>query len=124
MYWLITYIMSLVFYANGIQVKNIPPYRSLQGLEITIHSFQPDSLTTVIPFTRAGNLIVVKGKADSTEGNFILDTGAPNLVLNITYFRQYTSTRTDEEQSGVTGSGPQIVKTMIREFDLGRMKYS
>jgi hypothetical protein len=124
MNWLITYMMSLMFSANGIRVNHIPHYRNSHGLQITIPSIQPDSLTTIIPFTRAGNLIVVKGKADSTEGNFILDTGAPNLVLNITYFREYTSTRSDEEQSGVTGSGPQVVKTMIREFDLGRMNYS
>jgi hypothetical protein len=31
-------------------------------------------LHCVIPFTRAGNLIVVKAKVDTTEGNFILDT--------------------------------------------------
>ena len=46
-----------------------------------------DSSSCIIPFSRAGNLIVVKAKADTIEGNFILDTGAPNLVLNIIYFR-------------------------------------
>lgn len=39
-----------------------------------------------LPFTRAGNLILVTGKIGNQTGNFILDTGAPYLVLNETYF--------------------------------------
>src|SRR5689334_18413774 len=58
-----------------------------------------DSLSCVLPFSRAGNLILIRAKADSTEGNFILDTGSPTLVLNITYFRHYNTTvRTDAEE--------------------------
>jgi len=45
-----------------------------------------DSVNVTIPFNRAGNLIIIKAIADTTEGNFILDTGAPHLVLNMTYF--------------------------------------
>jgi len=43
--------------------------------------------TIVIPIKRAQNLIVVEAKIDTMQGNFILDTGAPYLVLNQTYFR-------------------------------------
>ncbi|HYH13741.1 MAG TPA: hypothetical protein VD794_00880, partial [Flavisolibacter sp.] len=45
-----------------------------------------DTASCVIPFTRVGNLILVKAHIDSIVGNFILDTGAPHLILNITYF--------------------------------------
>jgi hypothetical protein len=84
-----------------------------------------DSSSCIIPFTRAGNLILIKAKADTTEGNFILDTGAPNLVLNITYFRDYPSTTiTDAEQTSVTGSTPMVVKTQVKKFLLGSQTYS
>src|SRR6218665_4220855 len=36
-----------------------------------------DSADCVIPFTRVGNLIVIKGRVNDVEGNFILDTGGP-----------------------------------------------
>src|SRR5882757_11370346 len=70
----------------------------IPGLDPVVTS---DSSTCVIPFSRAGNLILIKAKADTTEGNFVLDTGAPGLVLNLTYFRNYpVTTEINEEQSG------------------------
>ncbi|MFY0672708.1 MAG: retropepsin-like domain-containing protein [Bacteroidia bacterium] len=53
-----------------------------------------------IPFTRAGNLIVVNGKIGDVTGSFILDTGAPYLVLNKTYFSG--AQQTSLVASGVT----------------------
>jgi hypothetical protein len=47
-----------------------------------------DFKTLIIPIKRVQNLIVVEARLDSMVGNFILDTGSPNLVLNKTYFRQ------------------------------------
>jgi len=35
-----------------------------------------------IPFTQAGNLIIVSAKADHLSGNFIFDTGSEYLILN------------------------------------------
>src|SRR6185295_2646899 len=84
---------------------------------------KPDTIVT-IPFNRAGNLIIIKGKADSTEGNFILDTGAPGLVLNLTYFRDYTLTQTDASQTGITGSSSTAMKTNMRDFSFGTFNYS
>ena len=64
-----------------------------------------DSPNAVLHFRRAGNLILIKAKADTTEGYFILDTGAPYLVLNMTYFRDYpASTELDGVQGGITGA--------------------
>ncbi|HVG42693.1 MAG TPA: pepsin/retropepsin-like aspartic protease family protein, partial [Chitinophagaceae bacterium] len=97
--------------------------RPLSLDEIVSKDAESDSCS--IPFTRAGNLILIKAKADTTEGNFILDTGAPNLVLNITYFRDYPSTTTvDAEQTGITGSTPMVVKTSVKKFLLGSQTYS
>jgi predicted aspartyl protease len=44
------------------------------------------ALVKTIAFTRAGNLIIINGKIGDQNGSFILDTGAPYLVLNQTYF--------------------------------------
>jgi hypothetical protein len=67
---------------------------------------------------------MVKAKADTTEGNFILDTGAPNLVLNITYFRDYPLTNIpDGDQTSITGSTATINKTSVKELCFGSLKY-
>ena len=84
-----------------------------------------DSLVAIIPFTRAGNLVLIQAKADTLEGNFILDTGAPGLVLNITYFRDYPSTSAATgDQGGITGSTSVEDPTMISRFSFGAVRYS
>ena len=86
---------------------------------------QGDTNTMAIPFSRAGNLIVVKAKADTLEGNFILDTGAPYLVLNLTYFRDYPQRQVEQtEQTSMTGSSPTVARTTIRTFSFGKLDYS
>lgn len=83
-----------------------------------------DSSNIIIPFSRAGNLILVQGKVDTTEGNFILDTGAPDLVLNLTYFRNYTPVYSaDKDQGGITGSVTGAEKVAVEKFTLGGIKY-
>ncbi len=100
---------------------------SLQKKELKLSLPDPiistDSPTCIIPFTRAGNLILITAKVDTIIGNFILDTGAPNLVLNITYFRDYpVHSSSDQEQSGIAGSAARI-QTDVNRFTLGPMRY-
>jgi hypothetical protein len=91
---------------------------------IKISAIAVDSVSSIIPFTRVGNLIVVKAQADTTAGNFILDTGSPGLVLNLTYFRNYPTTLlTDGDHSGITGSSPYIIQTSVKSFSLGALSY-
>lgn len=83
-----------------------------------------DSANCVIPFTRVGNLIVVQGKVDGMDGNFILDTGAPKLILNLTYFRNYAGTSSAEEESGgITGGASGASPTMVNNFSFGPVHY-
>lgn len=69
--------------------------------------------------------MVLKARTDSIEGNFILDTGAPGLVLNITYFRDYPVTAShDGEQAGIGGSfGGSIQKTTVKKLSFDRFQY-
>lgn len=85
----------------------------------------PDSLSNEIPFTKVGNLIVIKASVDTIVGNFILDTGAPHLVLNQTYFRHYsTSSDHSVEQTSITGSGGAISRTTINRLAVGNLQYA
>jgi hypothetical protein len=96
------------------------------GVSINIFSEAviADSSTFIVPFNRAGNLILVKGRADTIEGSFILDTGCPHLVLNLTYFRQYPTTYAqDEEKNGMTGTVSSVLQTMIKNFTFGNESY-
>lgn len=80
--------------------------------------------SSIIPFTRAGNLIVIKAKVDSTEGNFILDTGAPGLILNITYFRDYpTLPGAEEDGGGITGNAGRAAPTEVANVSFGPVNY-
>jgi hypothetical protein len=100
-----------------------------QSPEIVIESLQDpivkaDTSSCIIPFTRVGKLILIKGKADTTEGNFVLDTGAPYLVLNNTYFRYMQSVHeSDELQAGINGREDLAEKTVVKKFSLGTFTY-
>lgn len=86
--------------------------------------FEPDSVATVVPFNRVGNLILVQAQADSIEGNFIFDTGAQHLLLNSTYFRDYpVSTATDVESAGVNGSAGALQRITLGNLQLGSLSY-
>lgn len=82
----------------------------------------PDPSVTIIPFTRAGNLILIRAKADTTSGFFVIDTGTPNLVLNITYFRRYPTTN-PTESGGITGDVPNAVQTTVDSLVAGGIHF-
>lgn len=78
-----------------------------------------------IPFTRAGNLIIIQAMVDSVSGNFILDTGAPGLILNLTYFRDYKgSDRADADAIGITGGASVGSPTMVKKLNFGAFAYT
>jgi hypothetical protein len=83
-----------------------------------------DSTDCIIPFSRAGNLIIIKAKVDSIEGNFVLDTGAPGLVLNMTYFRDYAAAgSTGSDGGGITGDVVGYDKTQVTQLSFGHVTY-
>ena len=63
-----------------------------------------------VPFQRAGNLIVVSGQIGDQIGNFILDTGAPYLVLNETYFEDARESGTE---AGGVNATVQVAKLVV-----------
>lgn len=107
--------------------RNSPPdsLLRLHGISIATEPVVfADTASCTIPFSRAGNLILIKAKADSMEGNFILDTGCPGLVLNLTYFRNYPTTyHADEDQAGISSTSSSVTRTMVKELTLGTIHY-
>jgi hypothetical protein len=81
-----------------------------------------DFKTLIVPIKRAGNLIIVEASIDTIEGNFILDTGAPGLVLNETYFRDLPRL-SEQETGGVNGAAPGFTTT-VYNFKLLDLQYS
>jgi predicted aspartyl protease len=75
-----------------------------------------------LPFRFAGNLILVQVKADSVVGDFILDTGAPHLVLNKTYFRNYPMYG-EVMAAGITGSAGTGSQTRVGKLDFGGLHF-
>ena len=102
--------------ANDVPIKSIHTIRFLQSENIP-----SDDASFVIPFSRAGNLILLKAVVDDVEGNFVLDSGCPSLVLNITYFRDYPRTsEADDDSKGITGGISNVEHTSIRNFKFGK----
>ena len=67
--------------------------------------------------------MLVELSVDSIRGDFILDTGAPHLVLNKTYFRSYP--RFGEVlASGVSVAGNVGNQTRIGKLDFGGLEFS
>ncbi|WP_255154886.1 pepsin/retropepsin-like aspartic protease family protein [Ferruginibacter sp. HRS2-29] len=117
--WMIL-LLCMTGLAAGAKTKE-PPHASLKSICFPGVIFSADSSSFSIPFSRAGNLLLIKAKADSTEGNFILDTGCPGLVLNITYFRNYPVVieSSSDESVGMTGASTGRQQVSIKDFHFG-----
>jgi hypothetical protein len=81
-----------------------------------------DFNTLIVPIKRAGNLIIVEAQIDSIAGNFVLDTGAPCLVLNSTYFR-HMPVIADQESAGLNGDARDAFTTEVRNFSILDLYY-
>jgi hypothetical protein len=122
-------ICSVILYSVPASSRHLTDSTGRNG-HIQLHAFfsdpnlTADTASCILPFTRAGKLILIKGKADTTEGNFILDTGSPNLVLNTTYFRDYPLTEGNYgEQTNINGHGDRTLRTTVKSFRLGTFTY-
>jgi hypothetical protein len=78
--------------------------------------------TITVPIKRAGSLIVIEAQLDTLIGNFILDTGAPGLVLNETYFRD-SPPISEKEAGGVNGMATHSFTTIVHNFSILDLHY-
>ncbi|MEM1319326.1 MAG: aspartyl protease family protein [Bacteroidota bacterium] len=76
----------------------------------------------VVPFKRIGGLVIVEAEIDGTKGNFIVDTGAPTLILNINRVDHARPSRT-EQSLGINGQVNQIYEKGIRRMYCGEVVF-
>ncbi|MEO6151058.1 MAG: aspartyl protease family protein [Mucilaginibacter sp.] len=124
-----TYLIIILLFIGG-AAKAAPHKIKVGGAYIDVLAYDPDPdpetygdfKTLVIPIKRAGNLIIVEAKIDSLIGNFVLDTGAPHLVLNATYFRDLPRI-SDHESGGINGEVANTFKTEVNNFSILDLSY-
>ena len=75
-------------------------------------------LATDLPLHLHNNLLYVPAQVNGQTGYFMLDTGAPNLVLNLEYFPHLFTTTESQQHVSVTGSHVDIQTTRVT-FNLG-----
>lgn len=129
------FLVSITFLFTGYETKpslllfptalpGLDFYSENKYIPFTDPVITSDSSSAIIHFRRAGNLILINATADTTDGFFILDTGAPYLVLNITYFRDYPSgSPSDGVQGGITGEVSSFAPTKVNKLSLGPFHY-
>jgi len=77
-----------------------------------------------IPLKRVQNLFLVEARVDSTIGFFILDTGAPHLVLNKTYFTEGRKAANGNTSYGITGGGNTVLNTTVDSLIIQKLFYT
>lgn len=79
--------------------------------------------TTRIPFKLIDHLLVVEAELLNKKGNFIIDTGSANMILNKVHFSDlYESQRANQLRSGVLQSIDNPYQKRVREFTLNSFK--
>ncbi len=81
-----------------------------------------DFTKLVIPLKHVQNLMMIEVSINGESGNLILDTGAPYLVLNKTYFRK-GATKTDQVANGITGPGGDVSTTKVKRLQLQELYF-
>ena len=79
-----------------------------------------DVNTIYIPFTLAGQLIMVQARVDTVEGYFMLDTGSEKLVLNQEYFDADESARR-VASVGNTGMVSDVVEKRVDSLHISQL---
>lgn len=75
-----------------------------------------------VPLKLAGNLILIEAQVDGETGFFILDTGAPYLVLNRTYFSDARVSR-QQIMNDITGVSDTVNIVEISNLSLRALQF-
>lgn len=96
-------------------------FLSLEPLrqEPTFRQTLPESNIFTIPFRTMGKLMVVQAKVNGVQGYFIVDSGAPFLVLNAKYFPHLGSPLRFMKVKGVTGDVGEVRTATVNSFEWG-----
>lgn len=90
-------LIAILFLSSCSGYKSAVDWTLAENQRQTINSYR-------IPVHKFGKLLLLKGAIKGDTGYFIFDTGAPGLVLNDQYFKNYYTDPTRQ----VTGANGQI----------------
>jgi predicted aspartyl protease len=102
----------------------VPSPNETRALDLHLYGnyIKADFETLIIPIKRINRLLVIEARVDTLVGNFILDTGAPGLVLNNTYFRKYwVSSDFIASNAANTAAGP-VRNTWVNELEVKELR--
>ncbi|HRF76288.1 MAG TPA: pepsin/retropepsin-like aspartic protease family protein [Chitinophagales bacterium] len=121
--YILALITCILLYGSSIALAGVPPVPDTdKGFDDPIPQGEFDEL--FIPLKRVQNLFLVEARVDSLIGNFILDTGAPHLVLNKTYFTEGRKAEGEGVSYGITGGGNTILNTTIDSLIITDLFYT
>lgn len=104
-------------------LQNISSSPSQSPMRAYNISAETDSIHAVsISLQRVGNLLLIEGEADNVRGNFVLDTGAPGLVLNTAYFRD-ARPAVGAKGGGITGLNIDRKIKRVKRMEFGGLAY-
>ena len=93
-----------------------------KSFALEVFAGKTDTTSYIIPLKKIGRLFVIEATIDGEEGNLIFDTGATNLVLNRSYFRDYVTSGT-QNTAGITGDVSQTDMVTADALSIGKMKF-
>jgi hypothetical protein len=113
-----------IFWAPNSHAQNEPLVGWYSPVYLKANQPEPSGYQSplIIPFKKVGNLILVEATIDGITGYFILDTGAPYLVLNATYFRDYPHIQ-EYAALGINNLEVEIFRTRIDSLRIRDLFY-
>ncbi len=83
--------------------------------------------TVRIPFKLIGHLMVIEAEVYNKKGNFIVDTGSENLLLNKVHFTKHRGRAARSGYAGVNGEVDQVrirwlKKILLNDFSIENIK--
>ena len=77
----------------------------------------------VLSFKMLGRLMIIEGVADGDKGWYIVDTGAPGLVLNDKYFDGHTRNFTGTGMRDINGNMGNLPYKHIKSFEIQGLEF-
>jgi hypothetical protein len=94
----------------------------VSGLSSGDYDWACDEDSITIPLLRAGRLFLIEATVDNEKGYLVFDTGASEIVLNKTYFRDYDAIA-NHSSGGITGSLTNVDKIAVEKLEICGLKF-
>jgi predicted aspartyl protease len=78
---------------------------------------------TIVPFQLIGNSIFVKATVNEVTGNFLLDTGSPDLLLNSAYFDGIYLPQQSYSIQDINGHSRNMLHFRVKHLSMGDYEF-